>query len=149
MLKAMNDMMRPPGTPTKNELIGPFIAFQPPALVGHYAVFALRAKFALALRHYKGLVEGRARLFGKDYAIDESALRRAIRVGEGFFVFLYLFGALGGLVFGGFNFLAEDDVRRAFSSHDGYLGLRPRKHDVGAEVFAAHAEVGSAVGLAQ
>ena len=58
-----------------------------------------------------------------------------------FFVFLYLFGALGYLILGGVDLLAEDDVRRALGAHDRDLSLRPGKDYVRAQVFAAHAEI--------
>ena len=58
------------------------------------------------------------------------------------------FLALGRLVFGGIDFAPEDDLGRALGAHDGDFGRGPGQHAIGAQVFAAHCQIGAAVSLA-
>src|SRR6185437_4596953 len=53
-------------------------------------------------------------------------------------------------VIGGFvNLPAKDDFYCTLSAHHRNLGCRPRHYTVGAEIFAAHADVGASISFAK
>ena len=83
-----------------------------------------------------------------DHLVDVPALGGYIRIGELLAVFSYQFLSTLGLVFGFFDFLAEDDIDRTLRSHDGDLGAGPGQVDVATDMLARHDVIRAAVGLA-
>src|SRR4030042_4599882 len=100
-------------------------------------VFSPGAGFGFILQHIQAAVDVLARVMGHDDIVDIVARRAFVR---GFVKGAVLFYPLGPdflRVGGAFDLLGEDDAGGGVRAHDGYFGLGPGEHEVGARILTA------------
>ena len=103
-------------------------------------MFLRRPFFPLAVKHSQGADDARTRFLRFDDAIDLAVF--GCFIGRRKFIDIFLF-----LLFF-FRVVLKDDIGCTIGAHDGDFCRRPGHDHVGAELAAAHGNIGTAVGLA-